>query len=230
MTKNTRSTRKFVARQRSVNEGITQRSSNRIQKRTSRYGSRLSAVNGDAFFEALSNSVPETSNSIIQITSESSSSNQTNESSNTNDLSSDTTPISAVPTAESTPSNSKSPTIVTNLSSSIHSISIASRNTFEETVLHKLNEILVRLSELEKNTAKTDVRLRNVANELVAIRQNPRAATKIGTVDPAELARRGLPISSLEALNSFEQNLKDEAFVNDIVSLIMSASNFIQIS
>lgn len=229
MAKNTHSRRKVITQRQSVNKVLTQRSSSRIRKRISRYGSRSSSVNGDEFFEQLINREPDPTNAIIEITSESSSSNQTNDSHDTNNLSSVVTPLSTSPIAESTPSNPNH-TFVSNVSHSMHSALSVGGNTFEEIVLKKLDEILVRLGELEKNTAKTDVRLRNVSNELVAFRQNPRAAATIGSVDPADLAKRGLPINSLEALDSFERNLKDEAFVNDIVSLIMSVCNIIRIS
>lgn len=76
----------------------------------------------------------------------------------------------------------------------------------------KQNNVVLKAIVLEKK--------KNLSNDLVDIRQNPRISAKTGTVAPLELAKRGLPIDSMDALDAFETNLMEEAFVDDIVSQI----------
>lgn len=103
-------------------------------------------------------------------------------------------------------------------STPISTRSIESFNKFEEIVLKKIDELLVRMSQIEKYTAKTDARLRTLSDNIVLPRPNSRVATNIGSVDQIELTKRGLPIDSLDGLNSLEENLKKGDFLKDIVS------------
>lgn len=90
---------------------------------------------------------------------------------------------------------------------------------FEEIVLQKLNEILIRMDELEKHSAKIEARIHHITSEL-NVTNCTEVVQQLGNVDVSQLARFGMPVTSQITLDTLEANLSEEDFANDIVSKI----------
>lgn len=86
-------------------------------------------------------------------------------------------------------------------------------------VLSKLNEILERMSETEKNTAKIDVRLRHLAQKIDQIESGD--IEKEGAVG-LDFTTLGLPIKTHESLQKLESDLKSSEFRQKMVTYLIT--------
>lgn len=93
--------------------------------------------------------------------------------------------------------------------SNYHESSNSNDICFQKSILAKLDEILVRVSCIEKNIAKNDIRLKDIEATCVA---NSNNTIEVQKIDDYELNRLELPVSSKESLNELEEKLKDKEF------------------
>lgn len=80
-------------------------------------------------------------------------------------------------------------------------------NSFEITVKQQLAEIIGRLGSIEQTISELRTNLKDGQNR----------ETIIGTVDPAESNRLGIPIANLSELKLFESRLETAEFYDDVV-------------
>lgn len=91
-----------------------------------------------------------------------------------------------------------------------------SDTTFQEIVLNRLDELLFRVSQLEKYAAKNDSRLKSMCTN-----KPSKAISTLSTSDKDELKKLGLPIVSLIELEKFEESLEKPEFAERVVSYII---------
>lgn len=103
-------------------------------------------------------------------------------------------------------------------------ISTSNRSVFEETALSKLNEILVRVGELEKQSSKIQAIVQVLATTPIEHNTDQYCATTVVNglmaADVSKLSSLGLPVASIDALQTLEDNLAKAEFVNKVVSLM----------
>lgn len=97
-------------------------------------------------------------------------------------------------------------------------ISTSNRSVFEETALSKLNEILVRVGELEKQSSKIQAIVQVLAT--TPINCATTVVNGLMAADVSKLSSLGLPVASIDALQTLEDNLAKAEFVNKVVSLM----------
>lgn len=192
----------------------------RTRIRTNRYGNRLSGIDRDEFFTNIENSMPSIEN-LNELNDDSHATHTSENGSNSDYNCEDESPgsntstssesrdcgrtdqsdlVSLVP--EQSPSSSISP-------SSIN----ASNHSFQKVVLEKLDELLIRISSVEKNVAKAEIRLKDLENL-----QTTDCNINIGRIDFSELAQYGLPKKNKENLDEFEKRLKSKEFKSKMVN------------
>lgn len=91
-----------------------------------------------------------------------------------------------------------------------------SQTTFQRKVLNKLDELLIRVSQLEKHAAKTDDRSKSICNSSL----NSNAISALNEFDHAKLTKLGLPIASLNTMNKLEEQLEKREFAENVVSFL----------
>lgn len=84
-----------------------------------------------------------------------------------------------------------------------------SQLTQSESIVSKLDEILIRIAAIEKFQAKSEVRLRNIENFM----ERCDNGTSANTNDADECANRsqlGLPVKTVQSMDKLEQDLATE--------------------
>lgn len=170
----------------SLQTGKSKRST-RVQKKPERYGHRLSAIDRDAFFEQLSTTTEST-------------------------CSNDNTP-QMNQLVESCGDSNDTESAYSSCSCSDNGSS--SSTVTEPSFLSKLNEILVRISAIEKNTAKTDVRVRNLETSIDRVDHSVTVPENL-TLGLLEL---GLPLKFQQSLDKFESDLQSADFRHTTVKI-----------
>lgn len=122
-----------------------------------------------------------------------------------------TTNIDSTPNINLTPNMNSAPIEMPN------SLRCTSSNSFENAMIDYMKEIMLRLTAIEKHVAKLDCRLVNLKTEGDVLRPPKFVCSKLGSSDINELQKLGLPVNSLDALNTLEENLKKESFVQAVV-------------
>lgn len=235
-----------TARKRKITSAIvesTAKRSKRTHKKPDRYGKRLSASDRDAFFEQISSNTdsdgttdglintPDTIHSIdsgesssdLEIVDSGSSSQET-----VSSIANERTALHAMNHVHTTPIeeiNGHTPIQRIRLSDEYTSRPEPESN--DRAILTKLDAILMRISCIEKNTAKIEVRLRN-------LEQNSTRADIVGDEresdnenDAMELE---LPVKNKESLDKLEANLNLQDFRRKMVILLPILNIFQNIS
>lgn len=192
----------------------------RTRTRTKRYGSRESDVNGDEFFENLVATETSTSTSeenIQQLSTEISAIHSMSPEVIITDPKSPARPFSRLSVISSEISSFLEQQPETNSSVSDGS---SQRLPFEEIVLRKLDEILIRVTQLEKNGAKLQAQLNVLTSEIGHNSEDrTNVVNELGTADVVILSEMGLPVKSAVALQRLEDNLSDAEYVKSVVSM-----------
>lgn len=200
----------------------------RVAKRPDRYGKRVSAINRNVFFEQFNNDdSPKRDNE--------NSPNNLNGSHRSNSLGSTSSTDSL--TIDSV-SNNDSAQSVSNTSNDTDHIlhesdnnleknsphSSIGYNAFQSAAITKLDEILKRISYIEKDNCKTQARLNKLERtfERYFERLNGGGIDVMEAVSEAYRATFGVPISSKMALDKFEMDLINSDYKSKLVILGVS--------
>lgn len=204
----------------------------RTRIRTNRYGNRLSGIDRDEFFTNIENSMPSIEN-LNELNDDSHATHTSENGSNSDYNCEDESPGSNTSTSSESRDCGRtdqsdlvslvpeqSPITISTFespmspSSSISPSSInASNHSFQKVVLEKLDELLIRISSVEKNVAKAEIRLKDLENL-----QTTDCNINIGRIDFSELAQYGLPKKNKENLDEFEKRLKSKEFKSKMVN------------
>lgn len=189
----------------------------RMPKKPDRYGKRVSAINRNAFFEEfVSDDSQERSNK------------------NTPDdiiASLNSSLTDSVSISDSTQSvlnsSNDSEHILHKSGDDLEQNSPQSSigyNTFQSTVIAKLDEILKRISYLEKDSCKTQARLNKLERtfERYFERLNGGGVDVMEEVSEADRETFGVPVSSKIALDKFEMDLTSSDFKSKLVIFVVS--------
>lgn len=236
-----------AARKRKITSAIvastasTAKRSKRTHKKPDRYGKRLSASDRDAFFEQISSNTdsdgttdgliktPDTIHSIdsgesssdLEIVDSGSSSRET-----VSSIANERTALHAMNHVHTTPIeeiNGQTP-----IQRILRSDEYTSRpESNDRAILTKLDEILMRISCIEKNTAKIEVRLRN-------LEQNSTRVDIVGdereSDNESDAMQLELPVKNKESLDKLEANLNLQDFRRKMVTLLPILNIFQNIS
>lgn len=99
--------------------------------------------------------------------------------------------------------------------------------SFQKSILAKLDEILVRVSCIEKNIAKNDIRLKEI--ETTCLSNSNNDIIQVRRIDDRELNLFKLPVSSKESLNELEKKLGDKEFMLKMVMFRLKYSSRINL-
>lgn len=211
--------RKFVAASKKQLQRPT-----RQRKKPDRYGKRKSAADRDSFFGEMQ----------IHNNSEDVESNSSHEDVITNLLNAPCTPTSQIIISESESIVNDSSQIISSepespafmpLAGSISPQITSNSNSntrsslpfdFETVVIQKLDEILKRISALEKSSAKSDARLRGLEKALDQF--DCSSGSSSPELSHSERSKFGLPILSQMKLDKLENDLTDNSFKTKLVS------------
>lgn len=232
------------SRKKSISRGNIAKRPKRTHTKPDRYGRRISASDRDAFFDQVSSNIDsddtnqenvQTSESINLI--ESSDPGSSGSNSNSDEMvsiidNSLTSPLETndmqIPLHERNNehaylieiSDVEAPSNETNdwhsqaegiCSGNRHTTSLESN---DHVILAKLEEIIKRISCIEKNSAKMEVRLRNIEQSLADNEVNKRESD-----GEAGFTQLGLPIKNRESLDKLEQDLNSEEFRKTVVNI-----------
>lgn len=89
--------------------------------------------------------------------------------------------------------------------------------TFEESVLRLLGQVVERMTGIEKEITEMK---KDIANMGENIKHSEEKETIIGSVNPVMLNELGLPAKSLSELSNLESRLANEDYFEQVVSLI----------
>lgn len=188
---------------------------------TKRYGGRENDVNGDEFFHNLLATESSTSTSaenVQQLATETAAIHSMSPEIMTTDQKSSNRSFSRTSSISSEISS-----FLENRQQEINSsVSVESSqcHRFEEIVLRKLDEILIRVSQLEKNGAKNQVQVNVLTSEIDDIAEDrTNVVNELSTADIAILSEMGLPVKSVVALQELEDKLSKAEFVKSVVSM-----------
>lgn len=225
------------SRKKSISRGNISKRPKRTHKKPDRYGARKSASDRDAFFDQISSNTDSDNTTDIPLPNsdiyliESSESHSDGLSSCADDLDSirDNGPTSPsgtiVDDMRTSPREISDAQIIhlltpphetNDVPSPVEGICSCDRQTtsHETNIIAKLDEILKRISCIEKNTAKIEVRLRNLEESIARVGIDIEKGTNDSERDFIQL---GLPVKNQRDLDKLEEDLNSEDFRQKMV-------------